>query len=291
MLERERTPKVQGQGTVHSLQRLVKNSTLWRAYTRFAQRNGTLYSAATAYAAVLSLGPFLLSMAMLGGLLLHGTITPGAIVEWTSSQFPQTAELAPLLLAVLERQAQATNGLLAFGSSLLSLWTATFLGRTLRQALRAVTAPALSGDPLRDRLAGISATFIALFAAIAWIGILGIAGGLLVQQPFLWRSLLGLGASWLVFVALYLFLLPGGRRPSRAITLSGFLAAIAWEVTKAILAVFARGIGHSSEVYGLLSALVALLLAANAAALITLYGATLAVTLDDQRFHRAEQST
>jgi len=72
---------------------------------------------------------------------------------------------------------------------------------------------------------------------------------------------------------------------------SSLLAAGSWELAKAILAFLARGLGRSSEVYGLLGALVALLVAAHVAAMITLYGAIVAVILAEERFHRAERPT
>nr|WP_286207395.1 YhjD/YihY/BrkB family envelope integrity protein [Thermomicrobium sp. CFH 73360] len=276
---------------VRTIERVARVCSLWRAYQFFAQRDGALYAAAIAYAAVLSLGPFLFALATLGGLLLRDYVAPATIIDWVTTQLPQTAALAPLLTSMLERQAEVASGLLAVASVLLSLWAASLLGSTLRHALRAVAAPALPRAPLRERLIGLSATLIALFTAIAWLGILGIVGGLLVQLPFVWRSVIGLAASWLLFAALYAFLLPGPRLPYPAIVQSSLLAAGSWELAKAILAFLARGLGRSSEVYGLLGALVALLVAAHVAAMITLYGAIVAVILAEDRFHRAEQST
>lgn len=275
---------------VRTIERVARASSLWRAYQYFAQHDGVLYAAAIAYAAVLSLGPFLFALATLGGLLLRDSVAPATIIEWVTTQLPQTAALAPLLTSMLERQAEASNGLLASVSLLLSLWAASLLGSTLRHALRAVVAPASPRPLMRERLIGLSATLIALFAAIAWLGILGIVGGLLVQLPFVWRSVIGLAASWLVFAALYAFLLPGPRLPCSAIVWSSLLAAGSWELAKAILAFLARSVGRSSEVYGLLGALVALLVAAHVAAMITLYGAITAVIFAEERFHRTEQS-
>ncbi len=260
----------------------ARNSSLWQAYQYFAQRDGALYAAAIAYAAVLSLGPFLLALAMLGGLLLRDYVAPATIIDWVTTQLPQTVALTPVLTSILERQAEASNGLLALGSLLLTLWAASLLGTTLRRALHAITAPTLPRAPLRERLIGLSATLVALFTAILWLGSLGLVGGLLVQLPFLWRSVIGLATSWLVFAALYTFLLPGPRVPSPAIAWSSLLAAVCWEVTKAVLASFALGLGRSSEVYGLLGALVALLFAAHVAAMITLYGAAVAITLAER---------
>ncbi|MFN3337060.1 MAG: YhjD/YihY/BrkB family envelope integrity protein [Thermomicrobium sp.] len=274
-----------------TIERVARASCLWRAYQSFAQRDGALYAASIAYAAVLSLGPFLLALATLGGLLLRDYVAPAVIIDWVTTQLPQTAALAPLLTSMLERQAEAASGLLALASVLLSLWAASLLGSTLRHTLRAVAAPALPRAPLRERLIGLSATLVALLAATAWLGILGIVGGLLVQLPFVWRSVIGLAVSWLVFAALYTFLLPGPRLPYPAIAWSSLFAAVAWELTKAILAFLTHSFGQTSEVYSLLGALLALLVAAHVAAMITLYGAILAVILAEERFHRAEHST
>ncbi|MCS7050170.1 MAG: YihY/virulence factor BrkB family protein [Thermomicrobium sp.] len=276
---------------IETVERLARQSALWSAFERFRQRDGVLYAAAIAYTALLSLGPFLLALATLAGLLLQGAIEPRTIVDWLALQFPQAVALTPILLPLLERQAAAANGLLVLGSLLRTVWAASLLGITLRHSFQTVAAPTAPVSPLRERLAGVTATLVALFGAVAWLGLLVFIGGLLVQLPFHWRVALGLLSSGVVFVALYSFLLPGPRISTAAVLSSSLLAAAAWEIAKWVLTLIAQSVSRSSEVYGVLGGLVALLVGAHVAAMITLYGATLAFTLAERRFRRAEHRT
>ncbi|MCX7622593.1 MAG: YihY/virulence factor BrkB family protein [Thermomicrobium sp.] len=269
----------------------LERALLWRAAVRFRAHDGAVHAAAIGYAALLALGPFLLALATLSGYLLRGAVEPETLVRRALAEVPHAAPLEPVLRDILQRQAQATTGGLALASLCLSVWSASALGAALRRGLRAVTAPERPGSLVRERLYGVGTTLGALLLASTWLTVGGIVGGLAVALPGPLRLLGGLATSAVLFLLVYRFLLPAPPPPWRLLATGASVSALSWEGAKFALVTAARWIGNASEVYGLLGAVTAILIAANLVATVTLYGAAVIAVAQDRRFGPAERAT
>lgn len=254
----------------------VRRSLLWRAFTHYRRRDGPVHAAAIAYAALLSLAPLALTFTTITGLLLRDRLTPDAAADLILTQLPpSSAPLRPLLTELLARQAARSSGPLALVSLALSLWSASLLGAALRRGLQAIVMPEQRSSFLRERTGAVLVTVAGILVALLWLVLAAVASGILAGLPPLWRGSVGLLNSALLFFLLYRFVMPGPR-PERAALLHGIVVStLAWEGAKLALATAAEWIGGGSAISGALGATVALLLAANLAASITLYGAAI----------------
>ncbi len=264
-----------------------QRSRWWRASQLFRARGGSVHAAAIASAALLALGPFLLAFATFSGYLLRGTVRPELVLEYLLAEVPQAAPLEPELRRILTRQAAAASGPRALASVLLSLWSASVLGTALRAGMRAVAAPGQRSSLVRERLYGLGTTLGAILLAVFWLLVGGVVGGLSVALPGPLRLASGLASSFALFLLVYRFLLPE-RLPFRALAQGALTGAVAWEAAKLAIVAATRWFGSGSEVYGLLGAVTGVLLAANLAAIVTLYGAAVIATANSDTFSTPE---
>jgi membrane protein len=272
-----------GRSSLRAACRWFRQTVFWRAFRRFRSRDGALHASAIASSALLALGPFLLLLAIVTSRLLRGTIPPDLVLQFLLSEVPQAAPLEPELRVILIRQADTASGPLALVTMLLSLWSASALGAALRRGLRAVAAPERPGSFVRDRLYGIGATLGALGLALLWLTIGGIVSGIALALPAALRFGSGLLASFVLFVLLYRFLLPAPSPSWRLVSGSALATALTWEATKFAITTAVQLIGGGSAVYGLLGAVTGILVSAQLAAALTLYGAALLATMTEQR--------
>jgi len=272
-----------GRWSLRAICRWFRQTAFWRAFLRFRSHDGALHASAIAYSALLALGPFLLLLAIVTSMLLRGTIPPDLVLRFLLTEVPQAAPLESELRGILTRQAGIASGPLALSSILLSLWSASALGAALRRGLRAVAAPERPGSFVRDRLYGMGATVGALVLALLWFTVGGIVSGLALALPAALRFGSGLLASFVLFVLLYRFLLPVPSASWRLMSGSALATALAWEATKFAITAAVQWLGGGSAVYGLLGAVTGILVAANLAATLTLYGAALLATMAEQR--------
>ncbi len=254
----------------------IERSLLWRAFTHYRRRDGSVHAAAIAYAALLSLAPLALTFTTVASLFLRDRLTPDAAADLILTQLPpSSAQLRPLLTELLVRQAARSSGPLALVSLALSLWSASLLGAALRRGLRAMANPEPAGSFLRERASALLLTLAGIVIALLWLLLAAITSGILAGLPTVWGWSAGLVNSALLFFLLYRFVLPGPRPRARTLLPAVVVSTLAWEGSKLALAIAARWIGGGSAISGVLGAAVALLVAANLAASITLYGAAL----------------
>jgi uncharacterized BrkB/YihY/UPF0761 family membrane protein len=272
-----------GRWSLRAACRWSRQTVFWRAFRRFRSGDGALHASAIASSALLALGPFLLLLAIVTNTLLRGTIPPDLVLRFLLSEVPQAAPLEPELRGILARQADTASGPLALVTMLLCLWSASALGAALRHGLRAVAAPERPGSFVRDRLDGIGATLGALGLALLWFTVGGIVSGIALALPAALRFGSGLLASFVLFVLLYRFLLPAPSPSWRLVSGSALATALAWEATKFAITTAVQSIVGGSAVYGLLGAVTGILVAAQLAAALTLYGAALLATRAEQR--------
>lgn len=272
-----------GRWSLRAACRWSRQTVFWRAFRRFRSGDGALHASAIASSALLALGPFLLLLAIVTNTLLRGTIPPDLVLRFLLSEVPQAAPLEPELRGILARQADTASGPLSLVSMLLCLWSASALGAALRRGLRAVAAPERSASFVRECLDGIGATLGALGLALLWFTVGGIVSGLALPLPAALRFGSGLLASFVLFVLLYRFLLPAPSPSWRLVSGSALATALAWEATKFAITTAVQSIGGGSAVYGLLGAVTGILVAAQLAAALTLYGAALLATMAEQR--------
>jgi len=272
-----------GRSSLRAACRWSRQSVFWRAFRRFRSGDGALHASAIASSALLTLGPFLLLLAIVTSRILRGTIPPDLVLRFLLSEVPQDARLEPELRGILTRQADTASGPLALVTMLLSLWSASALGAALRRGLRAVVAPERPGSFVRERLDGIGATLGALGLALLWFTSGGIVSGIALALPAALRFGSGLLASFVLFVLLYRFLLPAPSPSWRLVSGSALATALAWEATKCAITTAVQSIVCGSAVYGLLGAVTGILVAAQLAAALTLYGAALLATMAEQR--------
>lgn len=271
-----------GRWFLRAAYRSVRQTVFWRAFLRFRSHDGALHAAAIAYNAMLALGPLLLLLATVTSTLLRRTIPPDLVLRFLLTEVPQAAPLEPELRGILTRHADTASGPLALVSILLCLWSASALGAALRRGLRAVAAPERPVSFVRERLYGIGATVGAVGLALIWFTAGGIVSGLVLALPAALRFGSGLLTSFVLFALLYRFLLPAPSPSWRLVSSSALATALAWEATKFAIIAAVQWLGNGSAVYGLLGAVTGILVAANLAAVLTLYGAALIATMTER---------
>ena len=272
-----------GRSSLRATCRWFRQTVFWRAFQRFRSGDGALHASAIASSALLTLGPFLLLLAIVTSRLLRGTIPPDLVLQFLLSEVPHASPLQPELHGILTRQADNASGPLALVTMLLCLWSASALDAALRRGLRAVVASERSASFVRDRLDGIGATLGALGLALLWFTSGGIVSGIALALPAALRFGSGLLASFVLFVLLYRFLLPAPSPSWRLVSGSALATALAWEATKCAITTAVQSIVGGSAVYGLLGAVTGILVAAQLAAALTLSGAARLATVAEQR--------
>lgn len=256
---------------------------LWRAFQHFRSCNGSVHAAAIASATLFTLGPFLLLLATVAGIILREQVTAEAVASWLATEIPAATEsgLRPLLVALIEQYTSQSTTSRFQASLLLSLWSASALATALRRGFQAIANPDASHSSLKHRASGLLATIGALVLAVLWLSFSAALSGFFANFLHNWRWIMGFIGSFFLFVVLYQLFLPTPRRPAkRAVLFAAGVAAFAWEVTKIGLTIGATWFSGGSEVYGILTIAVAILAAANLAATITLYGAALVLATD-----------
>ncbi|XXF78184.1 YihY/virulence factor BrkB family protein [Myxococcaceae bacterium GXIMD 01537] len=259
---------------------------LWRSWGQFSDGDGTTFAAALSFNLFFSLFPFLLLLALMGGLLLRDPELQRELVDAVVKRLPDEMNLQPTVASVVEGLARSPAGLYGLVSALALLWSSSALFRTLSLALGRALGMPLERSSVHRRAVSLGAVVATLLLVLV-----SLTGSTLVYTVGRWLLPARLGgvAEWgaamlgpllvslLAFGLMYRFI--PDRKPTRGQwVLATCVAALGFELTKAGFGVYLAHARRLEFVYGALAGVVACLLFLYLVSCVLLYAAVLART-------------
>jgi len=281
----------QGSGVKASYRALSPLAIVRQVGARFSRDGCPLMAAATAFFGLLSLIPLAaLAISVFGRVLGSSRAAEGRVLEIMHAALPVKAPGVEAAIRSFPSPPQAGGCFVEVVSLLGLLWAGSRLFLTLEDVLTRIWSGHGRGRPLLLRnLVALAATVCAgaIFLAILLVTtaaatLAHLAGGRMVLPVAAWIQAFGPPAgAWLMFLLMYQFLPQGRVRWGKAIVGAG-VAALLWELSRAIFAdLVARSAGYGN-LYGSLAGTVVMTVWMYLSASIMLLGAELAVVLQER---------
>lgn len=273
-----------------SLRRLLK--TAWVEYEKDYAR---YFAGAIVYYALVSLLPLaLLAFAGLGLLLRYSDLAVPAEQQLLDAVKSGFGEELRSTLEGLIRRLEAQSVVATVVSLLGLMWTSSKLFGHLRMTFRAIwklAPPIMSGSPRRALSRMLLERVIALSMVLAGGALLVAGAVVLTTLAWLGRFIGGLPAvgrvgAWLLATlspgimafavfALLLRFLPLVRQPWRPVLLASVFCAAAWLLGAEVMGLYVTHFGANLGAYGLIAAILLLMLWMNLVTKVLFFGAEL----------------
>jgi YihY family inner membrane protein len=264
---------------------------LRRAIARFSRANGPEAASSLAYFGFFALFPLFLLLFSLAGFLVESEQAFLQVYRFVRAVFPVQQEVIQQLLQDLVN-VRGTVGLLGL---LGAFWSSSGLFNVLVHNINRAWSETVTINPFRHRLLALG--IVGILTVLLLLSLLASTVGSVlpsVSLPFrleyavlftgIWKVILILIpwlTTFLMFVAIYRWI-PFVRLRWRAIFWSAIFATVTWELAKYLFGWYLRGgLFRLNLVYGSVSALLALMLWMYISGYITLLGAHLCATLDE----------
>jgi membrane protein len=258
-----------------------------RAIRDYGRDDGSIYAAAITYYLLLSIFPLLIVIVAVLGLLARDPDFQIEVVDLIVRQLPSGSGVRDQVDTIINGIARPRSGLVGLVAFVGALWTASGVFGALRRALNNAFDVPMKRSYFRGRLrdlASVAAVVVLVIASTAltvtlallrsylsrWFdGALSNVGGGLI---FL---LLPLVLSFAFFLLLYR-LIPNHTLRWGELWLGALIAAVAFELAKALFTIYLATFASYDEVYGALGSLIALLVFIFIVANITILSAEIA---------------
>jgi len=267
-----------------------------RVWVRYGRDGCSLMAAATAFYGLISLIPFgALGVSVLGRALGSRAAAVAEQVVLTFLHAVVPLETPAIENAIREFPRPTGSWFVEAVSILGLIWAASRLFRTLEDVLTRVWSGHGRGRPLFLRnLVALGATAAACLIFLVTLlatasaatlasrrGVAGVLPGLRWVGPWA-HAAITLGAAWLMFLLMYVFL-PQERVRWRTAAIGAAVAAVIWEVSRLALATLVTRSAGYGRLYGSLAGTVVLIVWIYLTAAIMLIGAETAVVLQERK--------
>jgi membrane protein len=260
---------------------------LERAIRDYSSSHGSIYAAAITYYLLLSIFPLLIVIVAVLGLLARDPDFQTEVVDLIVRQLPSGSGVRDQVVTIINGIARPRSGLVGLVAFVGALWTASGVFGALRRALNNAFDVPMKRSYFRGRLRDL--------ASVAAVVVLVIASTALTVTLALLRSylsrwfdgalsnvgwgliflLLPLVLSFAFFLLLYR-LIPNHTLRWGELWLGALIAAVAFELAKALFTIYLATFASYDEVYGALGSLIALLVFIFIVANITILSAEIA---------------
>jgi membrane protein len=258
-----------------------------RAIRDYGRDDGSIYAAAITYYLLLSIFPLLIVIVAVLGLLARDPDFQIEVVDLIVRQLPSGSGVRDQVDTIINGIARPRSGLVGLVAFVGALWTASGVFGALRRALNNAFDVPMKRSYFRGRLRDL--------ASVAAVVVLVIASTALTVTLALLRSylsrwfdgalsnvgwgliflLLPLVLSFAFFLLLYR-LIPNHTLRWGELWLGALIAAVAFELAKALFTIYLATFASYDEVYGALGSLIALLVFIFIVANITILSAEIA---------------
>ena len=261
------------------------------AFGRFFSADGLFLSAGLAFFFIVSLIPVLLIAVSTLGFVLSTEQAAAAVIEQLTRNFPvYRREITGALRRIVETR--RLSGLL--GTAIL-----LFFATPLFSASRLVLHRLLG---IRKRT-NIFRTLVGDMGMVVLLGVLLFAGTVVTwawdwflasvlhpaRVPVGWINAAAIAFSITISTAMFYLgyrYVPRHRMRAGAALAGALVASLLWEVAKKLFRLYIRKVGVYDQIYGPLGVLIAFVMFAYYSAVVFVFGAAYAATLDGSRNHR-----